>query len=459
MQVCPKIGLINVADPRLGPDRLKKIPADGERYATALADVGLETVCAGAVVTDDAKARSALSAFRDGSFCGIILRCAWFLRSNVIATLAQESFSPIMLWAVPNPDDTAFEAMALAHGALDELGIAHGGHYGDLSRESLDEIADWARACLVKKTFMGAVYGEIGGRSLEMLPAGSDANQLRRLFGIHVDPVEQWTLVRMAEQIPESDWQAVAVEWKKLFGHVRCEPRSLERSARFYQAGKQLFRERNWSFAGIQCQLELIDNYLAPCLPVAMWNEEGFTVACETDVNNALGMYLCRITTGRPAMFADLFYLDRKTRVIHALNCGTGAPSLAGGADKSYLAEQTPLQGTWDEERKCSRCQGGVCVRFIMPPGPVTLIRFGRINGEYVVHLTEAQAIEHVFNPQELGGLAGVWPFAYIRLDEQTDLDYFIGNLRSHHTVIARGHLARSVKFFARLCNLRVLDQ
>lgn len=459
MPIHPKIGLINVADPRLGPDRIQNIQSDGERYAAALAEVGLETVCAAVVATDDTQARSALSVFRDGSFCGIILRCAWFLRSNVIATLAQESFSPIMLWAVPNPADTAFEAMALAHGALDELGIAHEVHYGDLARESLDEISAWAGACLVKKTFMGAVYGEIGGRSLEMLPAGSDPNQLRRLFGIHVDPVEQWTLVRLAEQIPESEWRVVAEKWKKAFGHVNCNPRSLERSAKFYLAGNRLFQDRKWNFAGIQCQLELIDNYLAPCLPVAMWNEKGFTVSCETDVNNALGMYLCQIATGRPAMFADLFYLDRKARIVHTLNCGTGAPSLAGGTDQSCLEEQTPLQGTWDEEKKCSRCQGGACVRFIMPPGPVTLIRFGRINGEYVVHVTEARAIEHVFNPSELGGLAGLWPFAYILLDERTDLNHFIGNLRSHHTVIARGHLAGIVKFFSRLCNLRLLSQ
>lgn len=457
MQIRPKIGLINVADPRLGPDRLEKIQADGKRYAADLTKAGFNTVCAAQAATNDTNAREALSAFNKISPCGIILRCAWFLRSNVIATLTQESSVPIMLWAVPNPDDTAFEAMALAHGSLDELGIAHAVHYGDLSAESLENIIAWGNACLAKKTFMGSVYGEIGGRSLEMLPAGSDANQLRRLFGIHVDPLEQWTLVRTAEQIPESEWQPVAAKWKKAFGHVNCNPRSLERSAKFYLAGNSIFQERNWNFAGIQCQLELIDNYLAPCLPVAMWNEEGFTVACETDVNNALGMYLCQLVTGRPAMFADLFYLDRKTRVIHALNCGTGAPALAGGLDKAFVEEQTPLQGTWDAGKKCSRCQGGACVRFILPPGPVTLIRFGRIKGEYVIHVTEAQAIEHTFNPKELGGIAGIWPFAYIQLNEETDLDAFIGNLRSHHTVIARCHLAKTVNYFSRLGNIRCL--
>jgi L-fucose isomerase len=457
MQMRPKIGLINVADPRLGL-KLKSIQADGERYAATLAKAGIDAICAWQTATDDASARKALSAVNKNSPCGIILRCAWFLRSNVIATLAQETSVPIMLWAVPNPDDTAFEAMALAHGSLDELGSAHTVHYGDLAVESLAKIIAWSRACLVKKSFMGSVYGEIGGRSLEMLPASSDYNQLRRIFGIHVDPIEQWTLIRMAEKIPAGEWRKICAKWKKTFGHMNCNPRSLERSAKFYLAGKRLFQDRKWDFAGIQCQLELIDNYLAPCLPVAMWNEDGFTVSCETDVNNAIGMYLCQLASGRPAMFADLFYLDRKTRVVHALNCGTGAPSLAGGADKSAIEEQTPLQGTWDKEKKCSRCKGGACVRFILPPGPVTLIRFGRIKGEYVVHVTEAQAIDHNFNPKELGGIAGIWPFAYIRLDEQTDLDCFINNLRSHHTIIAPGRLAGIVKFFSRLCNLRLLD-
>lgn len=456
MQMRPKIGLISVADPRLGP-MLKNIQADGERYAAALTKAGIDTVYAAQVATNDTNAREMLSAVHKNQPCGIILRCAWFLRSNVIATLAQESLFPIMLWAVPNPDDTAFESMALSHGALDELGMAHAVHYGDLESESLEKIIAWARACLVKKTFMGSIYGEIGGRSLEMLPGSSDDNQLRRMFGIHVDPIEQWTFVRMAEQIPQSKWRPVAAKWKKAFGHVNCNPRSLERSAKFYLAGNSIFQERKWNFAGIQCQLELIDNYLAPCLPVAMWNEEGFTVSCETDVNNALGMYLCQLVTGRPAMFADLFYLDRKTRVIHALNCGTGAPSLAGGTDKSTIEEQTPLQGTWDEEKKCSRCQGGACVRFILPPGPVTLVRFGRIKGEYVLHVTEAHAIEHTFNPKELGGIAGVWPFAYLQLNKEIDLDAFIGNLRSHHTVIVPGRLAGMVGAFARLCNIRLL--
>ena len=64
MQMHPKIGLINVADPRLGP-KLKTIQADGERYAAALTQAGIATVCAAQVATDVTHAREMLNAIED----------------------------------------------------------------------------------------------------------------------------------------------------------------------------------------------------------------------------------------------------------------------------------------------------------------------------------------------------------------------------------------------------------
>ena len=71
-----------------------------------------------------------------------------------------------------------------------------------------------------------------------------------------------------------------------------------------------MFKKNKWDFAGIKCQFELIDNYLAPCLPVALWNDDGFVVACESDQNAALTMLVLQRLSGRPVMFADIQYLD-----------------------------------------------------------------------------------------------------------------------------------------------------
>ena len=92
-----------------------------------------------------------------------------------------------------------------------------------------------------------------------------------------------------------------------------------------------------------------------------------------------------------------------------------------------------------------------------MPPGPVTIIRFGRIDGEYVLHVVEGEAVEHKFDPGELMGIAAVWPFAYIQLPESLDAENFIRSLRSHHAVIARGDISGAAREFAKLMNIRLL--
>lgn len=453
----PKIAYCDIADPRLGPDMHQKILERGRELSDALKKSGVEVVLADKVISDEREGAVFAERARSSGCCGVIIRLAWFHRANVPVGIAQHSGLPCLLCALSNPNDTGFEGLALAHGALDEVGIPHQIRFGDIDKDNLGKIADWIKACYAKRCFWGATYGEIGGRCLEMLPGSSDYNQLRKIFGFHVDPMEQWTLIHEAEKVPETQWRPVVKDWRKRFKSVKANDESMNRSARLYLAGKKIFAERNWDFAGIQCQLEMIDNYLAPCLPVAMWNEDGFTVSCETDMNNALGMFMIQKMTGKPGMFSDIFHFDREKHQIHALNCGTAAPYLAGGAEKVNIVEQTPYQGTWDEKKQCSLCKGGACNQFIMQPGPVTIIRFGRIDGKYVLHVVEGEAVKHKFDPNELRGITAVWPFAYVQLPESLDAEQFISSLRSHHAVIARCDIATAAREFAKLMNIPLL--
>lgn len=452
-----KIAYCDIADPRLGPDMHQKIVAKGKELSDALKSAGTEIISAGKVIDNEVKGAEFAEQARNAGCCGIIIRLAWFHRANVPVGIAQASGLPCLLCALPNPNDTGFEGLALAHGAMDEVGIPHQIRFGGIEQENLNKIGDWSKACYAARCFWGATYGEIGGRCLEMIPGSSDYNQLRKIFGFHVDPMEQWTLIHEAEKVTEDQCRAVVSDWKKRFKSITANDETMIRSAKLYVAGKKIFADKKWDFAGIQCQLEMIDNYLAPCLPVAMWNEEGFTVSCETDMNNALGMFMIQKMTGNPGMFCDIYHFDREKHQIHALNCGTAAPYAAGGAKNVDVVEQTPVQGTWDEEKKCSLCKGGACNQFIMPPGPVTIIRFGRIDGEYVLHVVEGEAVKHKFDPSELMGIAAVWPFAYIQLPKSLDADKFIASLRSHHAVIARGDIAGAAREFAKLKNIRLL--
>ena len=297
-----KMGYIDVADPRLGPEHHATILKKGEELMELMLDAGVPTVSAGIVVDTEKKAIDAVREIRESGVQGIIIRTAWFLRANVIARIAEEAEStPCMLLAITNPNDTAFEGMALSHGALDELGIHHQVHFGDADEAGIRPVVDWAKACYAKKRFNGAVYGEFGGQCLEMIPGRSDPNQLRKIFGIHCDTMEQMALAERAENVPEDKWRKVLDEWRSAFKSIQCDEQALIKSAKIYVAGHEIFKERDWAFAGIQCQPDMLDGYLAPCLPVAMWKEDGFVVACENDVNNALGMYLAQSITNKPS--------------------------------------------------------------------------------------------------------------------------------------------------------------
>jgi L-fucose isomerase len=454
----PVVGYVDLADPRLGPDITAGILKRGAELVSAVEAHGIKVVTAGRVVCSESELPPIIDRFLTNQCCGIILRTAWFLRSNTPVGIAQRSGLPCLLWAETNPHDTGFEALALTHGAFEEVGIRHQLHYGDTSARSMRRILAWCYAAHFKKRIFTSTYGEVGGRALEMLPGSSDHNQLRRLFGLHVDNTEQWSLIHKAEEVPDSEWKPIAESWRTGFRHFTASQSSLEKSARLYVAGNQVFRERRWDFAGIQCQTEMIDSYLSPCLPIAQWNEDGFTVACETDINNAISMFFIQSVTHKPAMFADVYHYDPNHNVIHALNCGTAAPTVAGGRDKVDIKEQTPLQGTWDEENQRSLCKGGCCTNFVMPAGvAVTFVRFGRLEGQYVIHLAKGKTMERPPGESELQGLNEIWPFAFVQLEDDTEPSSFIWSLRAHHAAFALGDCADIVQEYANLSDIPVL--
>lgn len=452
----PLIGYLDVADPRLGPKMFRDILKDSARNIAWLKAAGIRVKAAGIVVDTEPRARQAVEQMRRAGVCGILIRTAWFHRSNVTAGIAQQAGVPCCLWAVPSRQDASLIGLGVAHGALDEIGANHQLFYGGLEDGTRASLQQWARACAARADFQGAVYGAIGGRCLEMLPMSSDENQLRRMFGMHIDPVEQWTLIHRAQAVPAARVRPLVKKWRASFKSIACAPRALERSARLYAAGTDLFEERGWSFAGIQCQPDLIDNYLAPCLPIALWNDAGFIVACENDINNALGMFLLGRLAGRPAMFGDVQYIYRERNLVRILNCGMAAPSLAGGTRQVELHDCPVVQGTWDEQRKKYLCQGGACTHFVLPAGPVTVARFGRIKGRYVIHLARGMAVDEPHDRSDMGGIAGVWPWAYIRL--ASPWQDFVRNMRAHHCCVAPADCAAGVLEFARLFDMEVLS-
>lgn len=450
-----KIGLLPVMDPRIDPELEQRI-LGYLALEQKLRELGIDVVWPGRAVSIEEDAVEQVQRMQAAGVCGVIYFTAWFLRANVIAGACQHSHLPALVWAIPNMDDTSLIGFGVTHGSLDEAGIEHEIVCDAWNEASQRRLLAWVRACRIKQLAARARYGHVGGNCLRMMTADADPNQWRTQFGIDVDHAEQWTMIHEAERVPEAEIEPLISDWKREFAGVDVSDEVLRRSARLYLAGKAMFARNRWDFAGVKCQFELLDNYVAPCLPVALWNDDGLVVACETDMNAALTMFSLRHLSGQPVMFCDIQYLNRAEGWARFLNCGTAATRLAGGKQNVVLKNCPEVQGTYDPATGKHLCKGGACPHFILPPGPVTLARFGRIRGRYVLHVTRGESFAHSHDPSGFLGIAGVWPFAYVKIAQ--DMERFVRNLRAHHMCIAPGDWTAEMESLAKLWHVDVLE-
>ena len=98
---------------------------------------------------------------------------------------------------------------------------------------------------------------------------------------------------------------------------------------------------------------------------------------------------------------------------------------------------------------------GGACPHFVLPPGRVTLARFGRIAGRYVLHACGGESFAYPHDENSLLGIGGLWPFAYVKIEQ--DMERFVGNLRAHHMCIVPGDWLPELGALARLWGVDIL--
>ena len=73
-----------------------------------------------------------------------------------------------------------------------------------------------------------------------------------------------------------------------------------------------------------------------------------------------------------------------------------------------------------------------------------------------MLHLTRGESFAHPHNPSGMLGIAGVWPFAYVKIEQ--NMEHFVRNLRAHHICIAPGDWVAEMEALARLWHVEVLQ-
>lgn len=420
-----KIGLVTVALPK---ERINLAKKSRDLAYASLKKKDVDIVLDDRLAMSDEDVMMAVKRFKKEQVdCVVYLIGTWIFPPSTVSAIRRISI-PSIIWGVPEPATFSLVGAHVIHGSLDEMGIKHRLVYGAPDEQNvLDKIVSYSKAAMVLNKLNGTKFGLIGGLSIGAYTFVADLIQVKSLFGIETKHIDQLVLIDKARKVPDEESEEFYSFINKKFGKIHAPKEVMIKAIKVYKALREIIEEEKFDFVSVKCLEEVLNSYVSCCLAIALTNDEGIMTGCQGDVNASIMMQILYMLSGEPVLFGDVGTVDKSSKVIRMINCGTMATRLA----------KDPKDVEWGYQYEyMGRCRGVTTV-FCCKPGRVTLAALSRIKGKYVMHITPGEAFEQ---PREkLAEIRDVWPQAFVKTEG--DIDKFIQNVRTGHTLMGYGNL------------------
>ncbi len=246
---------------------------------------------------------------------------------------------------------------------------------------------------------------QLGPRPAPFMSVMVDEGGLLEQFGVEIIPIDIVSLTDTAEKIREERGEAFEAQAAGISGQFtiqHADPRqAAEKVAALKLAIRRYADRYHAGCAAIQCWPTLQRcAAMFPCAVNGLLSEEGFPVACETDIHGAISAVLLQAAMGdtTPHFFADITIRhpeDDNTELLW--HCGPFPPSLAkSGAEKK-------LTDHWN---------GGTepgDLAYPLKDGALTLCRFDGQDGAYKLFIGEGVTTD---GPRTVG------TYVYIKVND-----------------------------------------
>ena len=373
---------------------------------------------------------------------------------------------PYLLFSNIHPSECGMVGMMAASGALDQLRLKHKRVFGSIKEEeTLGKVMAYIRAACAVNRLKGITYGNFGGRPMGMYTTVANLAQWQRKFGIDIDNIEQYEIMRVGETI-DQEKVTRAREWleakcdKVAYNGDNLTPAHLERQIRSYYALREIIEKRHLDFIGIKAHGDLTDWYCTMDVAEAFLNDpydwdgphDPIVAATESDMDGALTMQILKTLSGEPTLFADVRHYERSIDTWFFSNSGTHATYFAGHSmDPSVNLKQVQLL----PESK-DYPAGGAAVHHFAAPGKVTLARFARKGDDYYLTIVPAEIVR--FSQEEMERLGATatpqWPVAFTKCT--VSADEFIAQYPCNHTHGVYGDYVEELKDVASILDIPV---
>jgi L-fucose isomerase len=340
---------------------------------------------------------------------------------------AGQGDGPLALFSNIDPQYPGMVGMLAAGGSLDQVGRQHHRVWGDpADPEVIARLSQIARAAAVARGLRGTTFGRIGGRPMGMYTTVSNTDQWMAQFGIDVEDIDQYELVRRGSAVDPALLRAGRQWLEKHAAGVHYDgekltPDLLERQIGVYYAVRELAREWNLDFCGIKGQPEMTNSWCTMDIAEAFLNDpydfdgakETMVCATESDMDAALTMQILKGLSGTPVLFADVRHYHADLGIWDLCNSGQHATWFAARSD--------------DPARNLARVHlypevlyfpaGGASVHHVAAAGEMTFARLTRKSGRYRMHILRGafEEFDAVTTDRLTRASTFEWPHAFAR--------------------------------------------
>ena len=439
-----RIGVINISD---GRDYVHAGIADfigrnEDKLVAALTTAGHEVVRGRDVVASNVLATSVAREVHAAGVDLTVLHYSVWAFPHFTMLAAGALPGPLVLLANTDPVQPGMVGMLAAGGALDQIGRAHTRLWGGPDDAAVvARLGTLGAAAGAVAALRGSTFGRIGGRPMGMNTAVANTDQWQRQFGVDVEEIDQWEIVRRAE-LADAKEKTHAREWLERHATVHYDgakltPELLERQIGSYLAMRELIDEWHLDFSGIKGQPELTQHFATMDVAEAFlndpydWNgpKEPHVCATEADMDGALTMQLMKHISGTPVLFADVRHYHGDRDIWDLCNSGQHATWYAARSDDP--AENLARVNLYPEVFFFPA--GGASVQHIAAPGEMTLARLTRLDGAYRMQLMlgEFENYDDATTAALTKQSTPEWPHAFARLDAPADV--FLSRFGANH--------------------------
>ncbi len=396
---------------------------------------------------DDASLRASLAACEAQKVDAVALLQTTMGDGRLAPTLAQLWPDPLILWATPEkPDGDMISSCSLvgAHcwaSVFRQMGHAFDVVYGDPdSAETQQRFGDAVRLAATVRRLRSLRLGVIGGHAPGYFAMGADPFAIHRGLGAQV---QTFSLLEFANAVNGFSDEAVAADVARVkalgLPHKDTTDDDLPMASRIYLAMRSFMDNEDLDVLTVRDWPEMANTFGQwPYLGVARLAEESRAVGIEGDADGGLSAWIAEALGLGRCYLSDWLEHDSQTITLWH-----------GGAAPISLCEPPGSPGAPRIARHFNIKKPAVIEATIRAGMPVTVFRFWRLEGKYLLTAREGETLKPRRHLMATNALA--------QLEHHDPREWFEELCHQgmpHHVAVVQGHHAAALRRFGRALDM-----